>query len=107
MSSGDTLLIDGSGEIPNFTQGNAPWGGAGSTITTVIINEGITGIGDYAFSGLSALENISLPSTLETASDTAFGSRELFDIFKESSSAETDVSEYSIKILKPITGCIL
>ncbi len=43
-----------------------------STITTVIIPEGVEKIGPYAFANLTALKTVVLPSTLKTISQGAF-----------------------------------
>ena len=50
--SGTTLTIgytgEGSGEMPNYTSGNSPWYN-NQTITALVVEEGVTTIGDYAF----------------------------------------------------------
>ena len=43
-----------------------------STITTVVIPEGVEKIGPYAFANLTALKKVVLPSTLKTISQGAF-----------------------------------
>ncbi len=43
-----------------------------STITTIIIPEGVEKIGPYAFANLTALKTVVLPSTLKTISQGAF-----------------------------------
>ena len=45
-----------------------------STLLSVVIPEGVTKIGNYAFDGCSALANVTLPSTLTTISENAFSS---------------------------------
>ena len=56
---GNTLDIHGSGDIDNYkTQGSVPWYDYADSITEIIIDEGITKIGSYAFYCLSNLKRI-------------------------------------------------
>ena len=43
-----------------------------SKITRAIVNEGVTGIGDYCFTGFDALESVKLPQTLSVIGSSAF-----------------------------------
>ena len=56
-------------ESPEFTK---IWFIGDSTIKTVVIPEGVTAIGDYAFANLTALTKVILPSTLERIDQGAF-----------------------------------
>lgn len=47
---------------------------AGSAVTSVSMPEGITSIGQYAFSGCQNLESVTLPETLTTLGSDAFRS---------------------------------
>ncbi len=45
-----TLIISGTGDMDNYTEKTeAPWTDYGSWITGIVIEEGVTSIGDYAF----------------------------------------------------------
>ncbi len=69
--SGDELRISGSGEMPDYSEdGDSPWA-FNEDIRKVIIGEGVTGIGSYAFYFCSFSE-ISLPETLESIGEGAF-----------------------------------
>lgn len=48
------------------------WKDARTSITSVIVSDGITKIGSYAFYGCSALTDVKLPETLTTIGDFAF-----------------------------------
>lgn len=48
-------------------------GMAGSAITEIVVPEGVTSIGDYAFYGCQKLEKVSLPSSLVSVGKGAFG----------------------------------
>ena len=69
---GDTLTISGTGEIPDYDKSTAPWGDYDYDIKKVIINKGITSIGQQAFRYLYALESVSLPAGLTSIKDSAF-----------------------------------
>lgn len=75
--NGQTLTVSCSeapAEIPDYDYYNedTPWYDYYETVTTLIIDEGITRIGDDAFRGFSALTSISLPSTLLSIGSGAF-----------------------------------
>ena len=71
-SSSGTLRFTGSGTMDNFIYETIPWGQNSNAITSIVIPEGVTSIGDYAFYGCSKLKNVSLPSTLKSIGDEAF-----------------------------------
>ena len=58
-----------SEENPGVTK---PWYIGENEITEIVINEGVERIGAYAFAGLTALEKITLPSTLKIIDYGAF-----------------------------------
>ncbi len=70
-----TLTLSGSGAIPNMLNDDTsqPWGTwrSDGSIEKVVIEEGITGIGNYVLFYVSAKE-IQLPSTLKTIGSYAF-----------------------------------
>lgn len=87
---GDTLYVNGSGEILNYNQESAPWYQHKNKITNVIISKDITCVGDYAFYGLDkvvsvdlggvtsigdySFSNCSALTSIDTSKVTAFGS---------------------------------
>jgi len=68
-----TLTLSGSGAIQNYYH---PWidenEGNKEKIYRVVINDGITKLGDGVFSGLSKLEEVSLPSTVTIIGEVCF-----------------------------------
>lgn len=58
------LVISGTGEMRDFYS-NAPWYNYRGIIESVIINEGVTSIGAYAFQNCTALTLVELPDSLE------------------------------------------
>ena len=65
-----------SHKIPDYIDGfNATWWPSGSDTNQylqVYVEEGVKGIGAYAFRNMTSLEYVQLPTTLETIGDNAF-----------------------------------
>jgi hypothetical protein len=47
--SNGTLTISGTGNMQNWDYYSAPWSNQRTVITTLIVQEGVSSIGDYAF----------------------------------------------------------
>ena len=57
-----TLTIEGTGAMKNWNSSSSvPWKNVRESIQKVIIKEGVTSIGSYAFSGCSSLTSINIP----------------------------------------------
>ncbi len=68
-----TLVISGSGEMPNYTDMNAaPWNGYYRDATKVVIEDGITKIGDYAFVHFNKLNSVNIADSVTTIGNKAF-----------------------------------
>ena len=83
------LTISGTGPMSNYLKYNAhqsytverpdldvlaPWG---TDITSVVIEDGVTTIGDYAFYNCQQIESIEIPASVKTIGDSAFFSAKL------------------------------
>ncbi|MBQ6553540.1 MAG: leucine-rich repeat protein [Clostridia bacterium] len=83
------LTISGTGPMNNYLKYNAhqsyaverpdlddlaPWG---TDITSVVIEDGVTTIGDYAFYNCQQIESIEIPASVKTIGDSAFFSAKL------------------------------
>lgn len=72
LNSGE-LKITGTGNMYNYTYDNtAPWFSKRSSIKSVIIESGITGIGDYAFSSCKNLKSVNIPTSVNNIGNNAF-----------------------------------
>lgn len=80
-----TLTLSGKGAMKNYnydwdytyTEDNlttAPWASLYDKIEKVVINEGITSVGSYAFLGLKELTSVEFPVSLTSIGDGAFES---------------------------------
>lgn len=64
------LTIDGTGEMANYsTTNNAPWG---SKITSVVISDGVTNIGDWAFYWQKNLSKVTIGNSVTSIGVGAF-----------------------------------
>ncbi|MCD7745649.1 MAG: leucine-rich repeat protein [Lachnospiraceae bacterium] len=103
-----TLVIEGDGSIPDYSSENAgqPWYSYRSTVSTLILGEGITrvgkqafhgnyftdiqfsstvtSIGQYAFSYSQKLTSVTIPGTITTVENYAFAySYHIYDVTLE------------------------
>ncbi|MDR1023033.1 MAG: leucine-rich repeat protein [Prevotellaceae bacterium] len=79
-----TLTISGSGAMADYMQLvelatnitfiTVPWSKYLNSIKTVVIREGVTTIGDYAFASCSGLTGLTIPNSVTTIGDYAFAS---------------------------------
>ena len=74
MTADGTLTISGKGRISNYNDysNRAPWGACGKYIKSIVIESGVTGIGDEAFSYCKALTSVTIPNTVTAIGDEAF-----------------------------------
>ena len=67
------LKISGQGDMADYSEDFAPWFEKSSSITSVSIQQGVTGIGSGAFCLCAALNAVTLPDGLKRIGDGAFG----------------------------------
>jgi hypothetical protein len=74
LDAAGTLTISGSGFMDTYSAyGNdQPWYGQREKIKTIVVEEGINKIGEFAFDGCNNLQNVSLPESLTTIGKNAF-----------------------------------
>ena len=66
------LYIFGNGEMYDMDRNNYPWANDRAKIRSVVIAEGVAGIGANAFEECTALEQVILPSTLSSLPEYVF-----------------------------------
>lgn len=72
LTDDGTLTISGCGEMVNYRSGKVPWYGYRSSIEAVIICDGVTYIGNYAFSSCSSLTAVTIPDSMTSIGIDAF-----------------------------------
>ena len=72
VTNSGKLVISGTGAMPDFaTADDQPWKDFNDNIITIEIVNGVTKIGNYAFSNTGAV-SVTIPNTIETIGDNAF-----------------------------------
>ena len=80
--SGGTLTISGTGAMEDYAAGKAPWRNYRYKIQTVVVEEGVTAIGTYAFYEHLGLKTVYLPSTIQEIHNYALASSpDLADVY--------------------------
>ncbi len=74
LEDNNTLTIDGVGDMANYTYNSMPWYPYKSTVETIIIGDGVTGIGDYAFYDCGWLTNVTIPGGVTSIGNYSFES---------------------------------
>ena len=72
LTDDGTLIISGSGMMYNYSEGGSPWHTKRVKITSVVIESGVTGIGEYSFEACRDMERISIADTVTSIGDYAF-----------------------------------
>ena len=74
--SGSTITVSGSGAMADYASGgtDSKWGTHSGTVTTLVVEDGVTHIGAYAFQGFSALTTVTIPASVTSIGASAFKS---------------------------------
>ena len=67
-----TLTISGLGDMANYEYNSQPWNSYKDDITSVVIESGVTSIGQNAFAYCSKLTSVTIPASVTTIGDHAF-----------------------------------
>ena len=72
MTVDGTLTISGTGNMVDYSWGRASWYVACSRVNAVIIENGVTRIGSYAFKDCTLLTSVTIPSSVTSIGSSAF-----------------------------------
>jgi len=102
VSSTGTLTISGTGAMNDYSYSNVPWRTYSSDIKKVVINNGVTSIGDGAFYGCTGLTSVTIGNGVTSIGDGAFyGCTGLTSIAIPNS--VTSIGNYAFEFVKHIT----
>ncbi len=71
LSKSNTLAISGTGEIPDYNDGTQPWNAYLDQILNIVIENGVTRIGNNAFANSKTM-SVTIPDSVTEIGDTAF-----------------------------------
>ncbi len=71
ISDYGTLFISGN-SMPDYAYNGAPWFSLKDEIKKVVIGNGVTNIGNYAFKGCSNLTSVTIPNSVKSIGEYAF-----------------------------------
>ena len=71
LSDEGVLTISGTGAMTDYSS-SAPWYSSRSSITSVIISDGVTSIGEKAFQYCSSLTSVTIPNSVTSIGSNAF-----------------------------------
>ena len=73
LTEDGTLTISGEGRMPDYsTSSVAPWYKKRTKILSVVVEPGVTSIGDYAFYSCLKIDTVSLPDGIKSIGEYAF-----------------------------------
>ncbi|MCR5069857.1 MAG: leucine-rich repeat domain-containing protein [Prevotella sp.] len=96
LSVDGTLTVSKEGDMPNYDEGETPWDLQRDDIKKIVIKEGVTRIGDYAFAGCQNLTSI----TFKGSNPPKFGAN-VFNAANENVSVyvpANSIDEYKTKL---------
>ena len=70
IESGGVLVISGTGDMEDYSDDNKPWSCEG--IGKVVINSGITSIGESSFYDCKSVKSVEIPSSVTRIGERAF-----------------------------------
>lgn len=90
-----TLTISGMGTMKSYWSGNAPWYDMRNSIKKVVIESGVTNIGNHAFYNCTNLTDITISDSITSIGSSAFNyCRGLVEITIPSSVASIDENAF-------------
>ena len=99
------LTITGTGEMQDWNDYSSPWY-ENESVKQVIIGDGVTTIGDWAFSYCRALTSITIPNSVTTIGDNAFESCSFLTSITIPNSVTT-IGDYAFSYCRALTSVII
>ena len=99
------LTITGTGEMQDWNDYSSPWY-ENESVKQVIIGDGVTTIGDWAFSYCRALTSITIPNSVTTIGDNAFENCSSLTSITIPNSVTT-IGDYAFSYCRALTSVII
>ena len=106
LTAEGVLTITGTGKMKNYSGSSRPWSAYKNVIKQVIIDDGVTTIGDWAFSYCRALTSITIPNSVTTIGDNAFESCSSLTSITIPNSVTT-IGDYAFSYCRALTSVII
>ena len=72
LDAAGTLTVSGTGAMKDYNYKGAPWHQSRDSIQAVVVENGVTVIGEYAFESCTSLTSITIPESVTTIGHYAF-----------------------------------
>lgn len=89
------LAVSGTGDMDDYSSTNSPWESYEDSIKKVVINNGVTSIGSYAFNFCENLTNVTIPDSVKTIGEDAFYRTGLVSVTIPNGVTSIEVSAFS------------
>lgn len=106
LDDNGTLTISGEGKLNTTNYINTrPWYSLNANITSIVVEDGVTEIGDYAFSSCTNLKNVTLGKDIKHIGENAFvGSRNVENLYLSSLESYLNITFESVYSSYPTTS---
>ena len=96
LTDEDALIIRGTGDMEDYASfAETPWSFYSASIRKITVEDGVTGIGDYAFFGCTNLTSVTLPASITREGTCAFYSASTLGVVAaEENVSSIDWSEF-------------
>ena len=96
----DSLVISGSGSMPDFSSpSEVPWRDRAGEIKQIAIDDGVTYVGDHTFSDMESLEEVSIPSSVREYGHEVFRGSTNLEFFNHDSAVDSDQLHIAVQYL--------
>lgn len=96
----NSLIISGSGSMPDFSSpSEIPWRDSADEIKRISIDNGVTYVGDYSFSEMEDLQEVSLPSSVRKYGREVFRGSTNLEFFNHDSAVDGDLLHIAVQYL--------
>lgn len=82
LTDDGTLTISGVGDMSNYALGYAPWYSYKDQITTVVVSDGVTSVGNYSFYNMDNVSYVKMSDSVISIGNSSFSYSEGFSYIR-------------------------